>query len=185
MIAAWFWAVLAMWRREWSAAAAATFAGAWAKETLVIAPILAGLLWRRGRAPLRAPIVIGAAFAIPTIVLRVMYQAPLGDWAWWHSLRRNIPFADLDPAAIDFALRNNLKVLLFFNVGWWLGFRRAWLAHDRFIPALAVTGLVYLALAYVVVYIRELRHFLPLAIVIIPFTLDALLEPTGAGAAKP
>jgi hypothetical protein len=184
MIAAWFWAVLFMWRRQWSAAAAATFAGAWAKETLVIAPILAGLLWRRRCAPLRAPILIGAAFAIPTIALRLLYQAPLSDWAWWHSLRRNIPFADLDPAAIDFAVRNNVKVLLFFNVGWWLGFRRAWRARDRFVPALAATGLIYLALAYAVVYIRELRHFLPLAILIIPFTLDALIDSTTRGAAE-
>ena len=157
-----------MWKGWYGAAAAATFAGGWAKETLVIAPILCALLWWRGRAPLRAVVLVAVAFAVPTIALRVMYPAPIGDWAWWHSLRRNIPFADLDPAAIDFALRNNAKVLLFFNVGWWIGFRRAWRAADPFGRALAATGLIYLALAYVVVYIRELRHFLPLAILIIP-----------------
>jgi hypothetical protein len=176
MIAAWFWAVLFMRRGQWTAAAAATFAGAWAKETLLIAPVLAALLWWRGRAPLRAAIAICAAFAVPIVVLRVMYQAPISDWAWWHSLRRNVPFADLDPAAIDFAVRNNVKVLLFYNVGWWLGFRRGWCARDGFTPSLAVTLVIYLALAYVVVYIRELRHFLPLAILILPMTIDQLAE---------
>jgi hypothetical protein len=180
MIAAWFCVVLCMWRGQWVAAAVVTFAGAWAKETLVIAPILAGLLWLRGRAPLRAVVATGVAFAIPTIALRILYQAPLTDWAWWHSLRRNIPFADFDPAAIDFAVRNNVKVLLFFNIGWWLGFRRAWRAADGFAPALAWTGVIYLALAYVVVYIRELRHFLPLAILVVPFTVDALIAASRA-----
>ena len=87
--------------------------------------------------------------------------------------RRNsskIDVENIDP------VRNNAKVLLFFNVGWWIGFRRAWRASDPFVRALAATGLIYLALAYVVVYIRELRHFLPLAILIIPFTLDRLIE---------
>jgi hypothetical protein len=176
MIAAWFCAVLFMQRQQWTAAAAAVFAGAWAKETLVVAPILAALLWWRGRAPLAAVIAIGAAFALPTVALRVMYQAPLGDWAWWHALRRNVPFADLHPAAIDFALRNNLKVLLFYNVGWWLGFRRAWRARDGFTPWLAATLVIYVALAYVVVYIRELRHVLPVAILIVPMTIDQLVE---------
>jgi hypothetical protein len=184
MIAAWFCAVFFMWKRWYVAAAVATFAGAWAKETLVIAPILAGLLWWRGRAPLRAVVMIGIAFALPIVLLRVMYQAPLSDWAWWHSLRKNIPFADLDRAAIDFAFRNNAKVLLFYNVGWWLGFRRAWRARDGFLPTLAATGAVYLALAYVVVYIRELRHLLPLAILIIPLTIDELVAASTARAAK-
>ena len=48
-----------------------------------------------------------------------------------------------------------MKVLLFYNVGWWLGLRRAWRARDGFTPWLAVALVIYLALAYVVVNIRD------------------------------
>ena len=44
---------------------------------------------------------------------------------------------------------------------------------------LAATGIVYLLLAYPVIYIRELRHFLPLAIIVLPLAINAL-EQTSA-----
>ena len=38
----------------------------------------------------------------------------------------------------------------------------------------AVTSVIYLLLAYPVIYIRELRHFLPLAIVVLPLAVREL-----------
>jgi hypothetical protein len=48
---------------------------------------------------------------------------------------------------------------------WVLAARQALRTADPFLEDLALTGVVYLLLAYSVIYIRELRHFLPLAIV--------------------
>jgi hypothetical protein len=48
---------------------------------------------------------------------------------------------------------------------------------------LALTGLVYLLLAYPVIVLRELRHFLPLAIVVLPLAIGEL-ERRGAGAPR-
>ena len=175
MIAAWFWAVYAMARRKFAAAALIVFAGAWAKETMIVAPMCAALLWRRGGADARDLALIAAAFAIPTVALRLIYAAPLAAWAWWGSLYRNVPFLDPRPSALAIALRDNAKVLLFYNAGWWLAARGAWRSRNPMVRDLALTLLIYLALAYVVVYIRELRHMLPLAILVIPVALSELL----------
>ena len=39
---------------------------------------------------------------------------------------------------------------------------------------IAATSVIYLLLAYPVIYIRELRHFLPLAIVVLPLAVREL-----------
>ena len=80
------------------------------------------------------------------------------------------------------ALRDNLKLLLFFNVLLILAYRTFARTTDRFLRDLVYVGLLYAAIAYVVVYIRELRHFLPLLIVALPLAgceLDRLLGRTG------
>jgi len=71
-------------------------------------------------------------------------------------------------------IKNNIKVALFYNVFWIWAARRVWTIDDRFAKHLGATGVVYLMLAYPVIYIRELRHFLPLAIVVLPLAVNAI-----------
>ena len=169
MIAGWFWAVYCLSTDRVAPAALAVFAGALAKETLLLAPILAGIQWLRRREHLRRLVVISAAFGVPTAVLRLIYRAPVSAWAWWDAVRNNVPF--LDPARVGWTLRYNVKVLAFYNVGWVLAAVAAWRSRDPFVRDLALTCGVYLILAFIVVYIRELRHMLPLAILILPLSL--------------
>ena len=67
-----------------------------------------------------------------------------------------------------------IKVIAFYNIGWFLAASECWRARDPFVRDLAVTLALYLLLAYIVVYERELRHYLPFAIVVIPLTLRRL-----------
>lgn len=177
MIAGWFWAVYFASRGRWGWVALVTFASAWAKETLLLSPLLMALHWRRGKVGLGPFALVAAAFAIPTVTLRVLYKVPVEQWAWWHMIVVNVPFLKWDRTAITLALRHNAKVLLFYNVGWWLSIRGALRIRDGFVRDLTLTLGLYLALAYIVVYIRELRHFLPLAIALIPLALREYLEP--------
>jgi hypothetical protein len=117
-------------------------------------------------------LLVGAAFAIPVITLRLMYRASLSEWAWWDSIRVNVPFLLPEPPMIIRAFRNNAKVLLFYNVGWWLAVRAVRRLRDPFTTDAAFTLAVYVVLAYFVVYIRELRHFLPLAILLLPLAVS-------------
>jgi hypothetical protein len=174
MLAAWFAAVLLVRQRRFAAAALATFIGAWAKETMMLVPILVGLEWLRGRAPFKAVFWIGVAFVIPSAVVRWIYPAPIEKWAWWDMAYANVPFLQETTAELMLTIKNNVKVFLFFNVLWILaalGLRRS---RDGFITSLALTSLIYVLLAYPVIYIRELRHFLPLAILILPIAVREL-----------
>ncbi len=173
MIAGWFWAVYLLSTRRLAAAALVTFVAAWAKETMVLVPILAALMWWRTRRGTGALVLLTLAFALPTILLRLIYRAPLGAWVWWDAALNNVPF--LDPTRVGWTLRYNVKVLAFYNVGWWLAGRAAWRTRDPFVRDLGVTLAIYLVLAYAVVYIRELRHVLPLAILILPLALRDLI----------
>jgi hypothetical protein len=174
MMAAWFGAVYALKVRRFAAAALLTFIGSWAKETMVLVPILIGLMvWRR-RAPFWALVLAVAAFVAPTAALRWIYQTPLQHWAWWQMLFVNVPFLQTSRAELMVTLKNNIKVALFFNVLWIVAARAAWRSRDRFEQDLAATSVIYLVLAYPVIYIRELRHFLPLAIVVLPLAVGEL-----------
>jgi hypothetical protein len=174
MMAAWFGAVYALKLQHYTAAVVLTFIGSWAKETMLLVPILVGLMvWRR-RAPLWALVLALAAFAVPTAALRWIYQAPIQQWAWWQMLFINVPFLQASRAELMMTLKNNVKVALFFNVMWIVAARAAWRSRDPFEQELAVTSVIYLLLAYPVIYIRELRHFLPLAIVVLPLALGEL-----------
>lgn len=184
MIAAWFAAVYCVKTERYWEAAALAFVGALAKETLLLVPILIGFRWLRGRGAVGVtPVVLAAAaFFVPTVVLRRVYPAPVSDWAWWHMLFVNVPFFQGNLHDLASTLRNNLKVLLFFNVLWVLAVR-ALRASDGFMKDLALTGLVYLLLAYPVIVLRELRHFLPLAIGVLPLAIGEL-ERRGDGAPR-
>lgn len=173
-ILSFFAGVVALRTRLWWAAIVAAFAGAWAKETAMLIVFLAALEAIRGRGPWWVAIACGVAFAIPTLTLRTIYPAPLAQWAWWDTFRINVPFIVWDPAVIAKSLRDNAKVLLFFNVTlfWaWRAWRRT---QDAFIVSLGLTLAAYLVLAWMVVYIRELRHMLPFMILVIPLAVAEL-----------
>ena len=181
-ILSWFAGVVALRKRMWWAAALAAFAGGWAKETAMLIVFLAGFEALRKRAPWSAVIMCGVAFAIPTLALRTMYPAPLSQWAWWDTFMLNVPFLVWDPVVIAKSLRDNLKVLLFLNVMWlWAlrglarrSFSEGGRTADAFIVSLGMTLGCYVILAWMVVYIRELRHILPFTILVIPLAVAEL-----------
>jgi len=173
-ILSWFAGVVALRRGHWWLAALAAFAGAWAKETAMLIAFVAGFEALRKRGPWSAAIACGIAFAIPTLVLRTIYPAPISQWAWWDTFKMNVPFLVWDPVVISKSLRDNLKVLLFFNVMlfWaWRAWRRT---RDSFVVSLGSTLACYVVLAWMVVYIRELRHLLPFMILVIPLAVVEL-----------
>jgi hypothetical protein len=173
-ILSWFAGVVALRRRQWWLAALAAFAGAWAKETAMLIALLAGFEAIRRRAPWSAAIACGVAFAIPTLILRLMYPAPLAQWAWWDTFKLNVPFIVWQGPVIAKALRDNLKVLLFLNVMWFWAWRAWRRTQDEFVVSLGLTLACYVVLAWMVVYIRELRHMLPFTILVIPLAVAEL-----------
>jgi hypothetical protein len=173
-ILSWFAGVVALRRGHWWLAALAAFAGAWAKETAMLIAFVAGFEALRKRGPWSAAIACGIAFAIPTLILRTMYPAPISQWAWWDTFKLNVPFVTWDPVVLAKSLRDNLKVLLFLNVMWvwaWRAWRRT---QDAFVVSLGWTLACYVVLAWMVVYIRELRHMLPFTILVIPLAVVEL-----------
>ncbi len=173
-VLSWFAGALAIRRRAWWVAALAAFAGGWAKETALLIVILVTFEAWRKRAPWSAVAMCAIAFAIPTLVLRTIYPAPLSEWAWWDTFRLNVPLATLEGPVIAKSLRDNLKVILFLNVLWvfaWRAWRRA---RDPYLTSLAMTLACYVVLAWMVVYIRELRHMLPFTFFVIPLAVAEL-----------
>lgn len=173
-ILSFFAGVVALRKGVWWAAILAAFAGAWAKETAMLIAFLAGFEAIRKRGPWWVAIACGIAFAIPTVALRTIYPAPLAQWAWWDTFKMNVPFIVWDPVVLAKSLRDNLKVVLFFNVLLFLGWQ-AWRGtRDAFVGSLAMTLACYVVLAWIVVYIRELRHMLPFMIIVIPLAVAEL-----------
>jgi hypothetical protein len=176
MMACWFGAVYFVRAERYAAAAALTFVGAWAKETMLLVPVLVAFEALRSRQARVGFVTIAIAFIVPTAILRTVYQAPLAKWAWWDMMYANVPFLQASLHEFQLTIKNNVKVLLFYNVFWIVAARRVFTLQDRFVQHLAATSVVYLLLAYPVIYIRELRHFLPLAIVILPLAINAIEE---------
>lgn len=174
MVTGWCAAVALVAQRRFGWAAAVTFLTAWAKETVVLVPILVGLSWWHGRATARDWIFCALAFMVPTAFLRTYYPAPLQYWAWWGNVTLNVPLLGPDGASVWAALRNNLKVLLFLNVLWILAYRTVRRTSESFLRDLAGVGLLYMGILYVVVEIRELRHFMPLAAIVVPLAVVEL-----------
>jgi hypothetical protein len=179
MIACWFGAVYMLRREQYVAAAALTFVGAWAKETMLLVPVL--LAFRAVRTPrARLGLAIAAvAFVVPTAILRSVYRTPLSQWAWWGMIVANVPFFQSSLSDFKVTIKNNVKVALFYNVFWVIAARQVVRMSEPFMRDLAATGVVYLILAYPVIYIRELRHFLPLAIIVLPMAMTAFERRTG------
>ena len=173
-VLSWFAGAYAVYRRWWWAAAFAAFAGAWAKETPLLILFLVTFEAMRKRAPWHAVIACAIAFAIPNVILRTIYPAPLAQWAWWDTFRLNVPFLTLEGPVIIKSLRDNLKVIVFLNVMWFWAWRAWRRTHDPFLTSLALTLACYVVLAWMVVYIRELRHMLPFTFFVIPLAVAEL-----------
>jgi hypothetical protein len=173
LLACWFGAVYMLRTERYIAAAVLTFIGAWAKETMLLVPVF--LAFRALRVPRArlAFVLTSAAFVVPTAILRSAYRAPLANWAWWDMVFANVPLLQSSLYEFKLTIKNNGKVALFYNVFWIVAARQVLRLGEPFMRDLAATGLVYLILAYPVIYIRELRHFLPLAIIVLPMTLSA------------
>jgi len=183
-ILAFFAGVVALRKHIWWIAILAAFAGAWAKETAMLIAVLAGIEALRKRGPWWVAIACGVAFLIPTLALRAMYPAPFAQWAWWETFRMNVPFIVWDANVIAKSLRDNAKVLLFFNVMLLWAWRAGRRSQDSFVLSLSLTLACYVVLAWMVVYIRELRHMLPFMILIVPLAvaeLEASLAPRRLG----
>jgi len=174
MMACWFGAVWCVRAERYTAAAALTFVGAWAKETMLLVPVLVAFQALQSNRARIGFVLTAAAFVIPTAVLRTIYQAPLAKWAWWDMMYANIPFLQSSLHEFTLTIKNNVKVALFYNVFWLVAARRVFTLGERFAAHLAATSVVYLLMAYPVIYIRELRHFLPLAIIVLPLAINAL-----------
>ena len=175
----WFAGVVAIRRRAWALVAVAAFVGGWAKETALLIVILIAIEAWRGRAPWSALVMCAVAFAVPTAVLRTVYPAPLSDWAWWDTFKFNVPFVVWQSSTIAKALRDNLKVLLFLNLAWFWAFRAWRRTTDPLVGSLGLTLACYVVMAWSVVVIRELRHMLPFAILVLPLAaaeVDALMK---------
>ena len=173
-ILSWFAGVVALRRGHWWLAALAAFAGAWAKETAMLIAFVAGFEALRKRGPWSAAIACGVAFAVPTLILRSIYPAPISQWAWWDTFRLNVPFLTWDSVVLAKSLRDNLKVLLFLNVMWFWAWRAWRRTEDSFVVSVGLTLACYVVMAWMVVYIRELRHMLPFTILVIPLAVAEL-----------
>ena len=163
MVAGWNAAIAFMASGQWAAVAAVIFLTAWAKETVFLIVLLALFAaWRKQATPTQAALCV-VAFAVPTAILRTMYPAPLAEWAWWHNLGMNLT-----------SPRDTLKLVLFFNVWGWLAFQAWRTTRDPLLRDLGLVSLLYVAIMYVVIDLRELRHFMPLLIVILPAAVAEL-----------
>lgn len=167
-ILCWFTGVVAIRRRAWALAALAALLGAWAKETTLLVVILIAFEAWRKRAPWSAVVMCAVAFAVPNVILRTAYPAPLQDWAWWHIVRANVPFLVWQWPVIVKALQDNFKVLLFLNLTWFWAYRAWRRIDDPLLVSLGLTLACYVVLAWSVVVIRELRHTLPFTILVLP-----------------
>lgn len=176
MVLGWNAAVYLEAEKRYVSLALVIFATAWAKETIVLALFLVGLAWWRSEATTRDGLLCAAGFLIPTAFLRIHYPARFADWAWWGNVMLNVPFLRWRSEILIGAIRDNLKVMLFFNVLWLLAYQAFRRTTEPVLRDLVIVAAGYLVIAYVVVYIRELRHFLPLAIVILPLGVIRLEE---------
>jgi hypothetical protein len=163
MVAGWNAAIAFMASGHWAAVAAVVFLTAWAKETVFLVVLLALMAqWRKQATPAQAALCV-LAFAVPTAILRTTYPAPLGEWAWWHNLGMNLA-----------SPRDTVKLILFFNVWGWLAIQAWRMTREPLLRDLGLISVLYVAIMYVVIDLRELRHFMPLLIVILPAAVAEL-----------
>jgi hypothetical protein len=183
MIACWFAAAYFVADGRYLPAALLTFAGAWAKETMLLVPLLVVLRRLHGHARNRDVALALAAFLVPTVILRMLYPAPLGKWAWWTAIFFNVPLFQLSWRMFAFAVKSSLMAAVVYNALWIVAVRALLkAAKGGFVRDLASTGAAYLALIFPVVLIREVRHFLPLAIVVLPAAIGELERRAAAAA---
>ena len=185
MLACWFAAVYLIATQRCLAAALMTFVGAWSKETMLLVPLLVALRRLHGGASNLSVVANIVAFLVPTVILRTHYPAPIAKWAWWETIFLNIPILHPNWPVFVLAVKSNLKVVLLYNALWIVGLRSLSKADKgSFARDLRLAGVLYVVLIYPVVFIRELRHFLPLAIVVLPSAIAELERRTAHGSTR-
>jgi len=179
--AGWFCCVYLAHQRRFLPLALIVLVITLAREVTILTVFLVLLSWRRKNASLSDVLLTALSFAVPFVFLRLLYPAPVGDWAFWGYFSKNIPFLQSEMTEILNTLRYNFKALLLYNVLLITSIRYLWRRNDPFLLDLAVSGLLYIALIYWVGYVREVRLFLPLAILINPIGVKELLFLTKEG----
>ena len=170
----WFAGVVALRRKHWWLAALAAFAGAWAKETAMLIVFLAGFEALRRRAPWSAAIACGIAFAIPTLdpADDVSRAARAMGVVGHLQAERAVPRVAMAGDREGASRQPQGAAVPQRHVVWaWRAWRRT---QDAFVVSLGLTLACYVVLAWMVVYIRELRHMLPFTILVIPLAVAEL-----------
>ncbi len=178
--AGWHACVLAAFHRRYYLVAAAVLVVTLAREVTVLACLLVGLEFLRTRKGLVPTMVVGFSFLVPWGFVHWLYPAPASELAWWHNFHSNVPILHPDVEHIYKAVRKAFKVAVFFNVAWVLGIRGLLRSKNPFMLELFLVLCFYVLVLYVTVDVRELRQFVPLAIVLLPPAfkeLEARLEP--------
>lgn len=150
------------------------FLATFARESTLLVVFLVGFLFWKDRKLLLPFMLSFFAFLIPFVFLRWKYPAPLSDLAFWWQLLNNVPFIQGDMARSIKAIQFNVKVFLFMNIFWVLSIRYLCSKSDTFVKCLLYAMISYVAIIYWVGFIRELRLFVPLAVLILPTAMAEL-----------
>ncbi len=187
LYAGWHACVLAAYHRRLYLLAAVVLVTTLAREVTVLACLLVGLEFLRTRKGLVPVVVVGASFLVPWGFVHWLYPAPVSQLAWWSNFHGNLPIMHPDSAHVLQALRKTFKVAVFFNVGWVLGIRGLLRSKNPFMLELFLVLCFYVTVLYITVDVREMRQFVPLAIILLPATFKELAtrgretaEPPGA-----
>ncbi len=166
--AGWHACVLAAYHRRYYLVAAVVLVTTLAREVTLLACLLVGLEFLRTRKGLIPTVVVGLSFLVPWSFVHWLYPAPVSKLAWWYNFHSNIPILHPDTERILLALRKTFKVAVFFNGAWFLGIRGLLKSKNPFMIELFLVLCFYVSVLYVTVDVRELRQFVPLAIILLP-----------------
>ena len=183
--AGWHACVLAAYHRRYYLVAATVLVTTLAREVTVLACLLVGLEFLRTRKGLVPTVVVGLAFLVPWGFVHWLYPAPMSKLAWWHNLHNNIPILHPTAERVLLALRKTFKVAVFFNAAWYLGVRGLLRSKNPFMMELFLVLCFYVSVLYVTVDVRELRQFVPLAIILLPAAFAELERRLGGRVAGP
>ena len=182
LLACLHWCILLAVRRQYLLCVLCLVVATLAREVSVVILVYLGMRVFRGKMRFSWFIVSLLAFLIPLTYLRLMYPAPVQDWAWWDMIFVNVPGFNLIGSHFEnvrhldtvTVLRNNIKAFMLFNVLWILSIKNIWRYRDPFIVDIALTMLFYMGLVYAFGYIREPRLFLPCSVLILPTAMIEL-----------
>jgi hypothetical protein len=150
------------------------FVATFAREATLVMVFLMGFLCY-SKKNLWLPLSLGLfAFLIPYGLVRWLYPAPLSSLAFWWQLFNNVPFLQGDMGKSILAIQFNIKVFLFMNAFWILAVKYLLRREDAFMASLSYAMVLYVLIIYWVGFIRELRLFVPLAVLVLPAGMSEL-----------